>query len=310
MQFSFDRRSSNAESSQSADGGDEKLRKAIERNRAKMAKRQMRASGSTPGSAQRAPQGASQGTAQRAPQRAAQRAQQRPARPQRAAAPKSAAPQRSLADKLRGAGMPGKKAPESVGAPSASQSLIDKMRARRGGASADVPPQAPPAPKTTRRRQVTDPNKIEMAEPIRSRTSAPATVAYSDTTPVKAPARSTVKAKRTVKTKSKKGAGIAAWAVKGTWAFCAFLLLRLIFSEGGVIEYYDKKSALDQKNYELETLKNENVSLMEELELIRSNSRYQKKLVRDHLGYIARDEYLILFPESSKRSRRRGLTSI
>jgi cell division protein FtsB len=301
LQFSFDRRSSNAEENQAAAGGDEKLRKAIERNRAKMAKRQMRASGSAPSGA--------------APQ-------------------KAAAPQRSLADKLRSSGMPGmpgKKAPESVAAPgrsaraprptrparqagaeqSASQSLIDKMRARRGGAS-EMPPKAP-APKaapSTRRRQVTDPNKIEMAEPIRSRTTAPATVAYSDTTAVKAPSRTAVKAKRTVKTKSKKGGGLAAWAVKGTWAFCAFLLLRLIFSEGGVIEYYDKKSALDQKSYELETLKNENVSLMEELELIRSNSRYQKKLVRDHLGYIARDEYLILFPESSKKSRRRGLTSI
>jgi len=298
LQFSFDRRTSNAEGAEpSQAGGDEKLRKAIERNRAKMAKRQQMRS---PGSNSSAPA-------------------------QRQAPSRASAPKKSLADKLRGAGMPGKRAPESAAPPpraprpqraagaqrstaaqpqSASQSLIDKMRARRGGAS-EVPPQAP-APKTaTRRRQVTDPSKIEMAEPIQKRTTAPAPVAYSDTTAVKAPSRASVKAKRTVKTKSKKGAGLAAWAVKGTWAFCGFLLLRLIFSEGGVIEYYDKKSALDQRSYELETLKNENVGLMEELELIRSNSRYQKKLVRDHLGYIARDEYLILFPEGSKKSSRR-----
>ncbi|EQC51755.1 septum formation initiator family protein [Bacteriovorax sp. DB6_IX] len=285
MQFSFDRRSSSAESAPTASAGaDEKLKKAIERNRAKMAKRQMRSSpppsGATPP-------------------------------PVRNAGAKP-----SLADKLRrstSSGLPGKTAPQSAQAPqaaqrppqrptpSASESLIDKMRARRGTPSPSQASATPSSNTSVRRRQVTDPNNIEMAEPIQRRTTAPAPVAYSDATPVKAPSKTSVKAKRTVKTKSKKSAGLTGWAVKGTWAFCTFLLLRLIFSEGGVIEYYDKKSALDQKRYELETLKKENVSLMEELEMIRSNSRYQKKLVRDHLGYIARDEYLILFPESRNR---------
>ena len=34
----------------------------------------------------------------------------------------------------------------------------------------------------------------------------------------------------------------------------------------------------------------------DEIKKIGSNSTYQKKLVRDNLGFIARDEYLILFP--------------
>ncbi len=300
MQFSFDRKAARGSGrAQSASAGaaseDEKLKKAIERNRAKMAKRQAGAS---------------------APQRQPRQQVQ---------------PKKSLADKLRSSGMPGRSAPESVAPPrpsrraqssqglsaadqEAQQSLINKMRARRSGGAKEVPPRVPTpgaaAPTAPRRRQVTDPDKIELNEPIRKRTTAPANVSYSETSPVKAPARTAMKAKRTVKTKSQKAAGLTAWAVKGTWAFCAFLLVRLIFSEGGVVEYYDKKSALDQKSYELQILKTENIALMEELELTRSNSRYQKKLVRDHLGYIARDEYLILFPENSKRSSRRGFSAI
>lgn len=127
---------------------------------------------------------------------------------------------------------------------------------------------------------------------------APANVSYNTRTSV--PVRTTKRAvtktgtrKRSVSSKaSQRGHDIL---VKAAWAFCGFLLLRLIFSAGGVIDFYDSKSTLNNKMRELNNIKKENVELAHEIERIKKDSRYQKKLVRDHLGFIARDEFLILF---------------
>jgi cell division protein FtsB len=80
------------------------------------------------------------------------------------------------------------------------------------------------------------------------------------------------------------------------WGFCVFLLLRLIFSDRGVIDYHDlKEIAVDKTNEKMALIK-ENESLIKDIRMIQDDAGYQRRLVRDHLGYVANDEYVILFP--------------
>lgn len=114
-----------------------------------------------------------------------------------------------------------------------------------------------------------------------------------------------VSAKRKVSAKKKKYQnGPSNWFKKGTpldylvraaWVFALVLLGRLFFSSGGVVDYYQKKEVLSSKHHEYNLINQENMNLVQELEAIRSDQNYQRKLVRDHLGFIARDEFLILF---------------
>ena len=65
--------------------------------------------------------------------------------------------------------------------------------------------------------------------------------------------------------------------------------------EGGVIDFHQMDSVLIEKKAYLEQLKSENKSLALEIKKMRTSPQYQKKIARDHLGVIAKDEYLVLF---------------
>jgi cell division protein FtsB len=90
---------------------------------------------------------------------------------------------------------------------------------------------------------------------------------------------------------------IANYLVKGCWIFCVLMILRLIFSNGGVTDYYSQKSQVHNRLEELSQIKKENMTLVREIERMRHDTGYQKKLVRDNLGFIASDEFLVLFPK-------------
>ena len=47
----------------------------------------------------------------------------------------------------------------------------------------------------------------------------------------------------------------------------------------------------------LSRIKKENMQIVREIERMQTDTAYQKKLVRDNLGFIAADEFLILFPK-------------
>ncbi len=85
--------------------------------------------------------------------------------------------------------------------------------------------------------------------------------------------------------------------VRGSWGFCALMLVRLFFSQGGVIDFYGQARVLREKNLELEQIKSENLAISKEISRMQTDLSYQKKIVRDNLGFIAGDEYLILFPK-------------
>ncbi len=87
------------------------------------------------------------------------------------------------------------------------------------------------------------------------------------------------------------------WLVKGSWIFCGLMILRLIFATGGVTDFYSQKGAVADRLAELSDIKKENMQLVREIERMRSDAGFQKKLVRDNLGFIAADEFLVLFPK-------------
>lgn len=135
------------------------------------------------------------------------------------------------------------------------------------------------------RRTVGTPDNIEFTNEIVPKKSK-STIGYS-------------KAKRKVRTKGrgKKNAKNYSFLVKAAWIFCIFLLFRLIFSSGGVVDYYSSVEILEDKASEYKMIVKENEKLVNIIKKIRTNPRYQRKLVRDNLGFIAKDEYLILFPK-------------
>lgn len=102
--------------------------------------------------------------------------------------------------------------------------------------------------------------------------------------------------RKKVASKTQSDSKYLTWLVKGCWMFCGLMVLRLIFADGGVTDFYSQKQTINSKLNELGEIKKENMSLVREIERMRSDSGYQKKLVRDNLGFIAPDEFLILFP--------------
>lgn len=189
-------------------------------------------------------------------------------------------------------------------------------QAKRDGLSA-ASPRTTASPRTSSsssasRRSVGSADNVEFTTALRKGTNrSPAPVSYGESraaTPTvvsrtprkaKAPVKTLTKAKpkKTTRSKSKLLKNTNEYVIKGIWVFCAILLLRLIFSDGGVRDYYAKKDVLQGRFNELARIESENKNLLKEIDLLKKDPFYQKKVVRDHLGYIAKDEYLILFPE-------------
>ena len=80
---------------------------------------------------------------------------------------------------------------------------------------------------------------------------------------------------------------------------CGILFLRLIFMDAGVIDFYKMENTLQETVHQLQLVKDENIELATEIHEIRTNPKYQKQIVRDHLGVIAKDEYLVIFAKDS-----------
>ena len=235
MEFSFDRQSDNNQAN-AGSASSERLRKAIERNRAKQAKRGAPASTSSRTSST------------------------------------GSVPTKSWS-------APGE---SSNNASTARRSTSRTTSSTRASASAS-------------RRSVANADNVEFTTTLRKGVSkSPASVSYSK--PAKKTATS-VATKYKSPSRRKKSVTVKPneYLVRGIWVFCAILLLRLVFSNGGIIDYYDKKQALNRKEQALERVKQENKDLVTEIEKIKTDSSYQKKIVRHHLGHIAKDEYLVLF---------------
>lgn len=284
LEFSFDSHQRGDQSAPSA-GGDpssDRLRKAIERNRAKQAKRDNIQTQATSAPANGPLFSSSTGP--------------RPA----------GSSSRNIQERLRAAqaagapsGVPRRPASKFSRDPKSEQDT-DESKSKSWGGGLLNKKEAAPSPKaetpnsTVTRRTVGKPDEAEFLTPVRKAVAkAPAKVGYTS-------------AKRKVNTKSKKQTdkSFVSYLVKFGWAFCTFLLFRLVFSGGGVMDYYSSLNLLEDKQYEHKRIIKENKNLAIEIKKIGKNSMYQKKLVRDNLGFIAKDEYLILFPREKSLSQR------
>ncbi len=172
--------------------------------------------------------------------------------------------------------------------PSASMRTASRRTPAAAPSSNEV---AVVSPSATSRKSVATGDQLEFSTSLR-------------TSPQRAPAKpSYTSAKRKVKTHKKSNDRFSNIMLKSAWAFCGFLLLRLIFSGGGILDYNERKSMLEGREHELESIKIDNQKTLGEIELIQKDTSTQKKLVRDHLGFIARDEYLIIFQKDNSRGQ-------
>lgn len=85
------------------------------------------------------------------------------------------------------------------------------------------------------------------------------------------------------------------YALKAAWIFCGLLILRLVFTSGGVIDFYSKRNQYVMKQKELGLVKRDSHRVAADIVKLKHDATYQKKLIRKHLGFISSDEYVILF---------------
>lgn len=108
--------------------------------------------------------------------------------------------------------------------------------------------------------------------------------------------RTSVIPRKTSKTKSKN------LLVKLGWALIGLLVVRLVFMDRGVWDYFATESVIKDKQNELSAIRNENKDLKAEIFRVQIDKNFQKQLAKEHLGVIAADEFLILFAGESAQS--------
>lgn len=86
---------------------------------------------------------------------------------------------------------------------------------------------------------------------------------------------------------------------KLAWSVIGLLVLRLIFMDRGVWDYFATEGTIKEKRHELKSIQNENKSLRAEITRLQVDKGYQRQLAKEHLGVIAADEFLILFAGES-----------
>ena len=136
-------------------------------------------------------------------------------------------------------------------------------------------------------------DNIELDSPLRrARMQAPANPAYSIS-------NSRISTKVTAISKSKFKSSFLNTMIYLGWGFCLFLALRLVFANRGAYEFYSRHKILQEKIQYFEDIKVSNDLLEKDINMIKKDRAYQKKLVRDNLGFISKNEFLILFPKES-----------
>ena len=273
----------------------DRLRKAIERNRAKQAERDAQRPASAQPEMQAAPQQGSffSQSSHLSQEDQAHIAQQEALREANRLANQEAMAARE-AQKQAEYAQYAQQAQKAADAQPVSDSPRARLRARMAGASAVAAangtagesvssPMPPQSTGMVSRRSVAKPEDTEFVPVKRTPKKVASQISYTTS--------STRKKQKSMDPK------YLNWLVKGSWIFCGLMVLRLIFATGGVTDFYSQKTIVAERVAELSDIKKENMQLVREIERMRSDSGFQKKLVRDNLGFIAADEFLVLFPK-------------
>ena len=92
---------------------------------------------------------------------------------------------------------------------------------------------------------------------------------------------------------------LSRWSVYLSWFGLFAFMLHISFGPRGLVEYYSRVSDQETIKENIRRLDQENNDLVFEINQVENSRSYQRKVVRDYLGYISRDEHLIIFPEST-----------
>lgn len=111
------------------------------------------------------------------------------------------------------------------------------------------------------------------------------------------PVKYSTKSRRS-KAKSASSGFEMSWTKFG-WMICACLMLRLVFMDSGVIDFYKMEDSILKNEQSLVLVKEDNNSLVNEIRKIRTSPKYQRKVAREHLGVISSNEYLVIFGKDS-----------
>ncbi len=195
---------------------------------------------------------------------------------------------------------------EEVESPFAAKSSLDKsiLRTRKNVFNrpfAADPSVAPAVFETPSRRSIGHPDHTEIAHE-RASDHTQAEIEYLDEGAVEDEATEIEHhEKRPIRSPSikKKEKAKKLLLTKLAWAVVGLLVLRLIFMDRGVWDYFATEQTIQEKNDELKSIQKENRELRTEIERIHNDQNYQKQLAKEHLGVIAADEFLILFAGES-----------
>lgn len=75
------------------------------------------------------------------------------------------------------------------------------------------------------------------------------------------------------------------------------ITVNLFFTSGGIIDLIQSKGRIMEGEKYLSTLEAENDKIRDEIRKLQHNSSYQKKIAREHLGAIEKDEYIVIFSD-------------
>ena len=103
---------------------------------------------------------------------------------------------------------------------------------------------------------------------------------------------------KTRKSKSRSQGFEMSWTKFG-WMICACLMLRIIFMDSGVIDFYKMEDSILKNKESLVLVKKENKGLVQEIRKIKTSPKYQRKVASEHLGVISSHEYLVIFGKDS-----------
>ncbi len=84
-------------------------------------------------------------------------------------------------------------------------------------------------------------------------------------------------------------------------AFIVFevvIAYKIAFGAGGILEMRERSATIVAKKNDVQNITAEHEQLKEEIRKLGKDPRYQREIIRDHLGLISKDEYLIIFPKA------------
>ena len=177
---------------------------------------------------------------------------------------------------------------------SASQAInVNSLPSRNQGNKTQVPPlpSARPVRSTTERRMPGAEGQT-LEKPINKLGTSRVKTKYalvSDATTARPSTRNTKKLSSRTQTEK-----YLMYLERGAWIFCLILFVRLVFADRGIVEYYQRESNLAERQRDYLMISDSNQGLIKEIGLLKKSKGHQKKTIREHLGFIARDEYLVL----------------